>query len=364
MATTLAQIRRLAASHSLFETDDLAHAVARLGYVQADPIRAPARAQDLILRQRVGGYRSDDLERRYAELPVFEGMFHNYGFFPAGHRPLVYPSIPALQRQTFRWQVFLDGHVALRRKVLRYLSEQGEVHPRDLEQALGAGARENGWGGSSSATTLMLDALHRAGKARVARREAGIRIYAPVIERHATLPPARRADDSIRLLVNLYAPLPQRTLRTLLAVVARSSAVDHGRRVEALLAKGELASLRVDGETWILPPALLAAEAAVEDRVRLLAPFDPVVWDRRRFEHLWGWAYRFEAYTPPAKRKLGYYALPLLWRDQVIGWANATVADGRLDVQCGYVNKKPREAAFRVSLDAEIEQMRQFLASD
>ena len=59
--------------------------------------------------------------------------------------------------------------------------------------------------------------------------------------------------------------------------------------------------------------------------VRLLAPFDPVVWDRRRFELFWGWAYRFEAYTPPAQRRLGYYALPLLWRDRVIGWANVSM---------------------------------------
>ena len=62
--------------------------------------------------------------------------------------------------------------------------------------------------------------------------------------------------------------------------------------------------------------------------MRLLAPFDPVVWDRRRFEILWGWAYRFEAYTPAAKRTLGYYALPLLWRDRVIGWGNLAVREG------------------------------------
>jgi hypothetical protein len=58
-----------------------------------------------------------------------------------------------------------------------------------------------------------------------------------------------------------------------------------------------------------------------------LAPFDPIVWDRRRFELLWGWAYRFEAYTPIVKRKLGYYALPLLFRDQVTGWANVSVRE-------------------------------------
>ena len=51
------------------------------------------------------------------------------------------------------------------------------------------------------------------------------------------------------------------------------------------------------------------------DEVRLLAPFDPVVWDRRRFEVFWGWAYRFEAYTPAPKRVRGYYALPLMWGD-------------------------------------------------
>ena len=66
------------------------------------------------------------------------------------------------------------------------------------------------------------------------------------------------------------------------------------------------------------------------DTVRLLAPFDPVVWDRRRFEILWGWAYRFEAYTPQVRRTFGYYALPLLWRDRVIGWGNLTVRQGVL----------------------------------
>ena len=55
-------------------------------------------------------------------------------------------------------------------------------------------------------------------------------------------------------------------------------------------------------------------------------PFDPVVWDRRRFELLWAWGYRFEAYTPLSKRRLGYYALPLLWGDRVIGWGKYSVA--------------------------------------
>ena len=79
--------------------------------------------------------------------------------------------------------------------------------------------------------------------------------------------------------------------------------------------------------------------------MRLLAPFDPIVWDRRRFERLWGWAYRFEAYTPVAKRQRGYYALPMLWRDQVIGWGNLAVIDGRLHADFGYVDAARRGPA-------------------
>jgi uncharacterized protein YcaQ len=94
----------------------------------------------------------------------------------------------------------------------------------------------------------------------------------------------------------------------------------------------------------------------------LLAPFDPVVWDRRRFELLWGWAYRFEAYTPAAKRVRGHYALPLLWRDQVIGWANADTKSGRLRVECGYVaGRAPREAGYAEALAAELDRLAEFL---
>jgi hypothetical protein len=91
----------------------------------------------------------------------------------------------------------------------------------------------------------------------------------------------------------------------------------------------------VNGTEWYWPADEDPGREPPPDRVRLLAPFDPLVWDRRRFELFWEWPYRFEAYTPVKKRKLGYYALPLAWRDRVIGWANASMKDGALDVQFG-----------------------------
>ena len=93
-----------------------------------------------------------------------------------------------------------------------------------------------------------------------------------------------------------------------------------------------------------------------------LEAFDPLVRDRARFALLWGWEYRFEAYTPAAKRKLGYYALPLLWRDRVIGWANLSVKDGQLLSEFGYVKSPPDDRAFKRELVAELDRMRAFLS--
>ena len=109
-------------------------------------------------------------------------------------------------------------------------------------------------------------------------------------------------------------------------------------------------------------PASARHADAVPDVVRLLAPFDPVVWDRRRFEAMWGWAYRFEAYTPAAKRIRGHYALPLLWRDQVIGWGNLAVVGGQLQTDIGWVaGRAPRAAGLKAALTDELGRMHDFL---
>ena len=116
------------------------------------------------------------------------------------------------------------------------------------------------------------------------------------------------------------------------------------------------------GHLWYWPAGESLPVDPPPDTVRLLAPFDPVVWDRRRFELLWDWPYRFEAYTPLVKRKLGYYALPLLWRDRVVGWGNLSMKGGRLEATFGYVGARPPgDRGFARELEAEVERMRLFL---
>ena len=352
-----AVLRRYAIARSLSRAATPADAVARLGFVQFDPIRAPERAQDLILRHRVDGYRAGDLDRAYRRDPLDETYLHVYGVMPrdAAHR--LHP-----RGDDVAWRVERE-HPGIAQRVLRHVRKHGVVHPRALAQALGAGAATSGWGGAATATTRALDLLQFRGALRVVRRDAGIRVYAPAGERPRAEPAARRADALLEVLLRLYAPLPAGTLRQLARMVGGRGLDDDDARARALARfeqRPSVASALVDRVRYFLPADEDPAEASVDDRVRALAPFDPIVWDRRRFEHLWGWAYRFEAYTPPGKRVFGYYALPLLWRDRVVGWVNATPGARGLAFATGYAGGAPRERAFRRALDAELESLAAF----
>ncbi len=329
-----------------------------MGFVQADPIRAPARAQDLILRHRVKGYRAGDLERRYEELGIEEDFFINYGFVTKTVQALMHPR----SEDSLRWPAARRKRALL---LLEFVLERGMVHPREVDDHFAHGTVKNYWGGSSNATTHLLDAMHYRGVLRVVRREAGIRVYAA--HQHETAPddadvrPAR-LDAMVDVAVSIYAPLPIASLRLLVRRL-RSAAPQWQDELTSALhrAKDRLAHARVHGIDWYWPAEESAARSDVQETVRLLTPFDPVVWDRARFEMLWGWVYRFEAYTPLAKRKRGYYALPLLWRDRVIGWGNLSVKNGELQSEFGYVESRPRDRVFERELDAELQRARLFL---
>jgi uncharacterized protein YcaQ len=354
----LEDLRRYAVTRSLFTPTTLPRAIARLGFVQADPIRAPARAQDLTLRHRVRDYRAGDLERRYARLPIEEDFFVNYGFVPRVHQALMHPRVPRAA-----WSAATKKRAAT---VLDFVRERGQVHPREVDEYFAHGKVRNYWGGSSSATTHLLDGMHYRGLLRVTRRDNGIRVYAAHEHAPRDIDADAALDALIDVIVAKYAPLPATSLGGLVSRL-RYGTPQWTARLKAALqrAKRRLAQAHVDGVDWYWPAneRPTSARHATRDEVRLLAPFDPVVWDRRRFELFWGWAYRFEAYTPARKRKLGYYALPLLWRDEVIGWANVSAQDGRLVHDLGYLTgRAPRDAQFKRELDAELERMRGFLA--
>jgi len=359
-AITLDALRRYAIARSLFTPTTLPRAIEKLGFVQADPIRAPARAQDLILAQRVKGYRAGDLERRYQRLAVEEDCFVNYGFLPRRHLALLHP------RQARRaWDARTQARAA---ELLAFIRARGHTHPKQVLEAFDHGSVKGYWGGSLNASTQLLDGMHYRGLLRVVRRENGTRVYEAI--EHAEVdqsPGARRAraEQLLDLVLRLYAPLPAASLGYLTGLLGYGAPhLRQEARAVQKLARERYAHHKIEGQTWYWPADEnpLSRRHAPQERLRLLAPFDPVVWDRRRFSLFWDWTYKFEAYTPAAQRRMGHYALPLLWGEQMLGWANLSVEPGgRLRHELGFVGPRPRGAAFRLALDEELQRMAEFL---
>jgi hypothetical protein len=187
-------------------------------------------------------------------------------------------------------------------------------------------------------------------------------VYEAVSPVSASLSPDERLQGLALAVANILAPVPEKTLHSITSFLRQpiARAPSHRKTIQRLISAGKLERQVIDGLGYLWPAGTVVSEASPR-RVRFLAPFDPVVWDRPRFEHLWGWAYRFEAYTPSAKRVRGYYAMPLLWVDRVIGWANAAMAGGKLAVEIGFVGKRPTDREFKQELDAEIARLKTFL---
>lgn len=355
MKLTLHSLRARAFTHTLFPRTTLPLAFDRLGFVQADPIRAPARAQDLILRHRVEGYRAGDLEREYPALDIEEGYLYAYGFLRRDIWQLRHP--PNTSRLS-----------RLERELLAKVAELGVVHPDALRELGGRKRAVNAWGGYSTLAKLALENLHGRGLLRIARRENGIRLYEPCPPPTETLSPGEVFRRVTLSVANVLSPTPERSLRSIMARLARTL---RGLRSPALalaelVKSGALERHAIGGVNYLCPAHVAGTPQAGEDveaprTVRILAPFDPLVWDRQRFEQLWSWAYRFEAYTPVPKRVRGYYAMPVAWGDLVIGWANVESAGKELHAELGFASARPRSREFRVQLDAELERLRTFL---
>jgi uncharacterized protein YcaQ len=261
---TIRELRRQAIAASLFHPTTLRDAVERMGFVQADPIRVPARAQDLILRHRVKDYRVGDLERNYHRLELEEDRFYAHGFMPQSTWQL----LPQRKKRLG----------ALEKRVLEIVLARKRIHPSDLEAYFGRKRTTNAWGGQSKATTHALHHLHRYGYLRVAGRERGVRIYEAVRQDRARLDSGDCSQQIVLMIASILGPISERSLRATLAFLRV-----HGPALKALRAalprlieSGALARAMVDG-TRYLWPADRALQSKPHEAVRFLCPFDPLV---------------------------------------------------------------------------------------
>lgn len=347
---TIDTLRTTAISNTLFPKTTLVDAMNRMGFVQADPIKAPAPAQDLILRQRVRDYRRGDLQRSYRDLQLEEEYLYAYGFFTRSQAALLHPK--RSERLT-----------ALEKQVLQHVRLAGEIHPRELGVHFGKKRVVNAWGGYSHATKEALDRLHLKGYLRVAGRTRGIRMYETVTWPTHSLPASRRLIELILRIVTILQPVREQMLNWTVTYLINHSFIGTTTTkeiVSRLKREGQVRVDEIDGVKY-LSQAGKIEQGPEESCVRFLAPFDPLVWDRARFEQIWGWPYRFEAYVPATKRIRGYYTLPLLWRGHIPGWVSIQKQEETLQFQAGYVDGKPRDAAFNKAFNDECERVREFM---
>jgi uncharacterized protein YcaQ len=273
--------------------------VRRLGSLQIDPIATVATPQRLVLWSRLGPYDPAQLDRLlWKSKKLFEW---NAFIYPIEDLPL----IRARMREPwghYKWQrwakEFLQEQAALRRYVLRELERHGPLLSRELEHEAARADERTTWWGSRAQLTWMLELLHRRGKLAVVGRRNGHRLW----------------DLSERWWPETET-VPLREARELLE--------EKRRRVQGVwLEKGE----------WRAHDGI--PDGPVPDRATLLSPFDRLVKDRDRAEALWGFRYRLEMYVPRAKREFGYYVLPLVVGDQVVGRAEPVFdrKTGRLEL--------------------------------
>ncbi len=341
---------------------DVAAALAHLGYVQIDPINVCGRMQEHILRNRVVGYREGDLLRHLqgdgAILPAerrtaFEHHLPDSAVlvaFPVEAWPHLLGAMRARTRRSGAW----SGRLTPRERELaeRILGEIGERGALSSEQIEDGGRRGTQVWGQATLAKATLQKLFFHGRVLIARRENNRRFY-DLLER--VLPaavlarPEPTAAETARWLVELK--LRQRRL----VMLKRDELPRVAERVQRVDAEGcaPLYCLREDVRWFdeVAAPASstaagLGREAAAARGPHLLAPLDPLIYDRRVTERLWDFDYTWEVYTPAAKRVRGYYALPVLAGTEIIGHVDpkAEREAGRLRVVSRRVRRGHRVA--------------------
>jgi uncharacterized protein YcaQ len=281
---SLDELRRIAVRAQFLDgsATSVLDTVRRLGFLQMDPISTVAPPQQLVLYSRLGAFDVAELDRLlWEERALVE--WHAF-IWPVEDLPLVRARMRRRRATANAWtRDFLQANARLRRHVLRELDRRGPLRSRDLDPGLPPGEPHRWWG--AGPLRLMLELLAARGDIAVAGRAGRQRLWdlAERVYPETETIPWREAERLIE----------ERRRRAL------GVWLEHGR-------------LHVH-------PAAAAADGPVPDRVTFLSPFDRLVHDRDRAKAIFGFHYRLEMYVPKAKREYGYYVLPILHGDRLVG---------------------------------------------
>ncbi len=306
--------------------DDVLAAIRRMKTLQIDTIHVVARSPYLVLWSRLGMYEPCWLTDLLAERAIVEYWAHEACFLPIDDYPIYRALMLAGQtRRDAYARRWLQEHPSIAAMLLDHIRHNGPVRSADFVRADGG---RGGWW-NWKVEKMALEMLFIVGDLMIARRENFQRIY-DLRERvlpawdDARTPGIDAAQRALTLAaVQALGAAPVRWL----ADYFRTGKAETTRIATRLAAEGALVTATVRGwrePVYLHPDNVLLAEAAADGALQstvttLLSPFDPVVWDRQRALELFGFDYRIECYTPAAKRRYGYFTLPILHRGALVG---------------------------------------------
>jgi uncharacterized protein YcaQ len=341
--------------------------VTQLTEVQMDPTSAVARTEHLVLFSRLGrSFRVAELERLlWEERALFEFWAHIVPTADLGiHRISMrrYPHGAWKRRRYVR--EWLDANDAFVRYVLGELRHRGPLRARDLENRAVEGWRTGGWNDEGQNVPMLLEILWSQGRVMIVGRDGQQRIW-DLAERSLPAAAVRPARAAAREVV-------ERDTRA--AGVAKLGTIGHlfdgevpgrERAITELLREGVLVPIDVEGldGTWVTHRDLL--DRPFRGRTVALSPFDDLVSDRDRTERLFGMYYRIEIYVPKAKRRWGYFVLPVLRGDRLVGRFDPLLDRKTNVLRINVVHmQEGASAADRAAVDRAIEELRRWLRAD
>lgn len=324
--------------------DEVAEAVRRLGCVQIDSVTAVARAHRLTLAARVGRIPAGTLNGLRRSGVLAEVWAHEASLIHADDLPWFRAAM--LAETEHRWYgPVLREHRRLAREVMRRIEADGPIVAADVD-----GAGRPGWWEWSEAKQV-LEALFSSGRLAVRERRGFTRVY--------DLPERLHAPAQLVPVADPDAVLRWRVERAVLArgVVTEARVHDYFRvaggaravraTAEDLVDAGRLVRVHVGDHACLADPAAVAQPAPRPTAAVLLCPFDNLIWDRTETERLFGFRHALEIYTPEAKRRWGYYVLPLLVGDRLVGRADVAAdrAAGALRIKAMHWEGRPAPRA-------------------
>lgn len=339
-------------------------AVAHLGYVQIDTINVIERCHHHILFTRIPGYRRADLHHAQAvEKSVFEYWTHALSYVPTDDFRFYVAAMKRHRRVGHTW--FGKVEPADLRKVLRLLRDDGPLSIRDIEDDVLV-EKHHPWA-SRKPSKAALQLAFFMGRVVVAGRSGMVKTY-DLTERHfgwdALPKPTSECDTAAYLLERALRAQGLVSLDSITYGDVKWKAAI-GRAIEARVRKKRLVPLTLDGAGrqahWAAPETLDAIPPPAGP-VHILSPFDPLVIQRKRLALFFGYDHVFEAYVPKAKRRYGYFALPVLDGNRIVAVLDLKTdrAAGRLLVQQWTWIEGSESAEARRRIEAELDRFERF----